>query len=547
MTIYYDPQASIIFPLMKWKGTVFSMVLTSGEFWVYILMHLAAVTLAIYGIKEGDIDPFRWEAAAAMQFFMTFFLTFYNAKCYDRYMELYPACMDLNDSVVLFVHELSVSLHHDIFRKYRVGAAKYMLAAVFEFYMIITGGSMQKHCWREIVKKGLLTKTEGEMLNSYPGGRCTLVLTSWALFLVKDALEREICWHDRMEQTTHIYQRLQQNVVQLVKASNKIANTIAMPIPYAYFHLMNVILELNIILLITMPALFKRYMTVVPFAAALLIFMGLRDIAAALADPFGQDDVDFPIAAFLNHTFDRTIAILEPFNLPEARMHAIDAIELGVPFNDDQLCRPCKPSILYDKFSKPSKHNAFTWSTPPASRDIEEDVLKIWRLSLATAKKRPKEATVAEIKEVEKEPPEMEELRRARIRKEELLLEIADARTELEKMRLKALASGFSLVEDLRGANASIQLVTASQPQVSGTEGDRGPFRTGQHEETMNAARRARGAVMAAGGASASIHMHDVTLSQASPRGSVGSVSMAPEEAAAARAANSQRRSKHVV
>merc|ERR1719217_1343477 len=95
----------------------------------------------------------------------------------------------------------------------------------------------------------------------------------------------------------------------------EVGNILAMPIPFAYYHLMNIILVLNFLLLVIIPALFiQSYTTVVPLALALIVYMGLREVSAATSDPFGRDAVDLPVHQILDHTFDQSITLLEAFS-----------------------------------------------------------------------------------------------------------------------------------------------------------------------------------------------------------------------------------------
>merc|ERR1719444_657115 len=85
----------------------------------------------------------------------------------------------------------------------------------------------------------------------------------------------------------------------------------AMPIPFAYWHLMNLVFAMNFLSLSVLLAGFRAWMTIGPYAAALLVFMGLRECSNALADPFGEDTVDFPLAKYLDYTFDHSVCLLE--------------------------------------------------------------------------------------------------------------------------------------------------------------------------------------------------------------------------------------------
>lgn len=374
---YYNPQGSVLH-LFRWFGTVFSFVLTKSEFWLYIVFHIVCVIIVDFFLEDILLpDSFNWDAAWAMQVLMTFFVTFYNDLCYNRYMELYPACNRLMDSTVFFVHELNVSLHHPQVRYHRVACTKYLLAMMYEYYMTVTGGKLTKESWRELVKKGLISKAESEMLSQYPGGRTSLILTTWVLLILKDALTKDCFWQPhKSQQPVHVYNRHNQHIVDIITSCNRIGSLMAMPIPFAYYHLMNVILLFNIILMAVVPALMRNYWTVLPFAVALLIYMGLREVSSALADPFGMDVLDFPVAHFINHTFDRAACLLEVFTDDQVRGRVMQATQEVKDFTDEQLRRKCTPKIMYDipgEDDEPKKKDhqgGFKWSHPTSIHEM---------------------------------------------------------------------------------------------------------------------------------------------------------------------------------
>jgi len=219
---------------------------------------------------------------------------------------------------------------------------------------MICGGTLRKEQWELLVKKGLLTEQETELLLEYPGGKMSHVLSCWVMFIVRDALVQDCMWRknegmmDVSQQTVHIYNRFVKHVINMMKACNQIGYTLANPIPFAYYHLMNFILLFNIMLLATFSALFKSYASVFPFGVALLVYMGLREVSTALADPFGQDAVDFDVPDMLRNCFDRTCCMLMAFQRQDSRDWVLNQVANVEEFDERHLRRPCKPAVFAD-------------------------------------------------------------------------------------------------------------------------------------------------------------------------------------------------------
>jgi len=353
-TRYYDPKASGIMSIVTWEATVFQMVLKRKEFYVYILWNLVLTSGFMFAVPDNKIQEFNWDAASIMQYVMTFFVTFYNDMCYTRYQRLYPAITEFADSVMDMVESFSHLLHWPALKKHRIACSKYLLAILYEHFLMVCGGRLHEDGWDAMIKKGLLSEAEVALLIKFPGGRASPVICCWVLFVVKDALYQTCMWrkdadgNDVSQQTVHIYNRFAKQLVHMEMACNKIGYEIANPIPFAYYHLMNFILLFNILLLATFSALFKSYATTLPFGMALLVYMSLREVSTALADPFGEDAVDFDIQDILRACYDRTVCHLFAFQKPEVRAWVLDQVKHVEDFEERHLRRSCNPTVFND-------------------------------------------------------------------------------------------------------------------------------------------------------------------------------------------------------
>jgi predicted membrane chloride channel (bestrophin family) len=323
------------------------------------------------GLDTSSVAELPPSAAALVQFFMTFFLTFYNRHCFARYETLYDACMDILDGAMLFVHEMTISMNYHQLTYHRNLAAKYILATIYVFFMAITGGKLSPKEWTECVRKGLLTKPEAEALALYPGREVTSVLTCWAMVVIDDALEQDCLWQPHSQRIAHLHNRLNQAMLQMIDGCNIVAHTIAMPIPFPYYHLMNLVLVTNFSLLAGVLALLQTYLTIVPFAAVIAVFLGLRNVATQLADPFGDDDVDFPVAHFINYCVDQTMCLLETFDHMD-QSFLDSAIDQERNFTDAQLTRAVDKGNLYKACGYKFLDEKYNWANATVSTKYED-------------------------------------------------------------------------------------------------------------------------------------------------------------------------------
>lgn len=314
--VYYNAKSPTLLSVFPFANPAVLVIFTRFEFWAYIALHALFAFLQIYDFVEFPVD---WQAAGAYQYFCTFFLTFYNAHCFARYELLYQQSTAVLDSAALFVRELTLSLKAPETWAHRLQSTKYVLASTYIFFFAATGHPMTIVEWEEVVKKGLLTKSEARMLMEYPGPEIVPILSIWSMNLVTDALEMDCYWlPEKVQKVAHNYNRLDKLHLAMNSHIRNIAETNALPIPYAYWHLVNLIFALNFCLIAMILATYKNWFTVLPFSMTLMLFMALREVSNQLADPFGDDIVDFPLGKYLDHVFDQCISLVFAFSSKEA-------------------------------------------------------------------------------------------------------------------------------------------------------------------------------------------------------------------------------------
>jgi hypothetical protein len=198
--------------------------------------------------------------------------------------------------------------------------------------------------------------------------------------LKEDGTQRDVS-----QQTVHIYNRHAAHIVSLQEACHRIGYTMANPIPYAYFHLMNLILMANVFLLATFSGLFRSYFAVILFALAMFVYMGLREISTCMSDPFGEDSIDFPIADYMRSCFDRVVSINLAFTNPDMRKRLYKGTSDVQDFKDSNLKRQAKTSFFGEN-DDPGKGTAvqLKWSKKSVFESAKEDrnLLKWFKISL---------------------------------------------------------------------------------------------------------------------------------------------------------------------
>jgi len=137
----------------------------------------------------------------------------------------------------------------------------------------------------------LLTAEEVEKLKAYPGNS-SLLLQTWSLRVMRLAMREAGC-------NENVYVAAEESVLELRRNCSGIMNTLAMPVPFPYFHALNLLMWIVYTLFAFAFLDFNSYVTPVILFLIILVMTGMRETSAALSNPFGDDDVDFPVQSYI--------------------------------------------------------------------------------------------------------------------------------------------------------------------------------------------------------------------------------------------------------
>ena len=88
-----------------------------------------------------------------------------------------------------------------------------------------------------------------------------------------------------------------------------IVNLLKQPVPWAYFHLLNLMTFVTLLLVSYFLAFVNSWvMTTAVHGVICLIVLGLKNLAGAMADPFGDDVIDFKVEKLLAGMYDNSLA-----------------------------------------------------------------------------------------------------------------------------------------------------------------------------------------------------------------------------------------------
>jgi len=249
---------------------------------------------------------------------MTFFVVFYNSNCFGRYNDLYKVTKEMAGAIL----ELSSSLKGRVEqKKHQRRAIRLMLASCFVFFYERENDDIKEPQWVQLRERLLLTDEEVQHLKKFQGCMMSYHLLHWSLEVIVDGIPNK---DDHDDMINAFYDK----VHQVRRCHQKIKDTLDLPMPFQYFHIMSFMMVINLVLWSYALAITNSFFSPIIYLFIQVIFQGIRELSAALADPFGDDDVDFPIDDWLDDMVQTNIRLVEDSFDPVAGVETEEALPI---------------------------------------------------------------------------------------------------------------------------------------------------------------------------------------------------------------------------
>merc|ERR1712185_92808 len=129
--------------IIRWRGTLLPLIAPRWELWFFVITHAALVTYnrisRDYGMDMPDImflDVYEipWSVITVPTGLMTFFLVFFNGKCYERFVKYYDAHCAMGGNIQEIAAQTLAAfpvdgMNDDPDRQFRWDACRYLLSS----------------------------------------------------------------------------------------------------------------------------------------------------------------------------------------------------------------------------------------------------------------------------------------------------------------------------------------------------------------------------------------------------------------------------------
>jgi len=308
MVYQYDASAGLILTSLRIGHTVTPHVLKRVEFWLCFCLHLAIIYGFHTGVvpkdsADGGILYIPWKDMKIISAMTTFFEVFYTNECYARYMDLYKTMNQMFAAGFDFCFQLRLYARA-AGMEYVLLPTRWLDASFLLFFWQLKGNEVTTTEFDKLHRAGLLRKQERDFLENHSIEQVHLILLQWCA---------EVATSGTAEAKTpnNVNKSLISELVTCHNLQLELMDTLELPVPFQYFHLLCLMISINLILWAYGMGTTDSYFAPVVFYFAALIFVGMMELASQLSNPFGEDEVDFPIDEWLTQFFSDQLALVQ--------------------------------------------------------------------------------------------------------------------------------------------------------------------------------------------------------------------------------------------
>mmetsp|Transcript_30858 Transcript_30858/g.81131 ORF Transcript_30858/g.81131 Transcript_30858/m.81131 type:complete len:375 (+) Transcript_30858:75-1199(+) len=346
------------------KNTVVPALKKSWDFRIFLLVYVVVFICYYFGWLPlpgaSAYFDLNMDFVRVITGITTFFVVFYSNNCYSRYQRMYDLTQDVFAGASCFAYMLRTQLLEKTPNHARL-SIRYMVAAVWLHFLHLKGKTSDIELQKLVAvgqSPGLLRQHEAQCLLRLDSNKWGIIVLGWAN-------EVACAGCIKAGAAKGLVKKMIGHVTQVNVSMQTISNIQALPVPYQYYHILCKMVSSNILMWAYVMGSTASFLAAFSFLAFSSVFLGMMMLSNALSDPFGDDDVDFPLEMWLYQLAEFLIAVSEKqFVDGEERMDGITTSTMYVPRLNHSL-------TLLTERTMPLDPLPFGEATPIRSFDAE--------------------------------------------------------------------------------------------------------------------------------------------------------------------------------
>mmetsp|Transcript_20397 Transcript_20397/g.45727 ORF Transcript_20397/g.45727 Transcript_20397/m.45727 type:complete len:341 (+) Transcript_20397:139-1161(+) len=300
-----NSEHGLLLTCLSVRRNVVPSVLTRCEFWFFLVFHTIVTVCYKRGLLPGaedrrshlGVDADFWDVLVFLAILLTVFMT---QALMAKYMRLYTLTRSLFGQIMDIALRLSMTCPQSYTRL----SIRYLLGAVMLFFME-THGQLEERHWEEMQANGLLMSDEKTRLEGL-GVRSerSLILLHWATDVARQGFRAGKVTN------THVTGAVNK-FTQMRQAQQEMVDQVRFTFPKLYVHLAELTLFACLVILGYSMALTMSIWGTVAYFTLLFVFLGLVELGNQLQNPFGDDEIDFPMARWLQDVAEHVATLVE--------------------------------------------------------------------------------------------------------------------------------------------------------------------------------------------------------------------------------------------
>ena len=270
MTISYDASDfNELTVLLRWRGTIMPAVLCRPVMWLLLASHVGFLYLHMYR-QDIHMPAMPWKLTGVPTSLLTFFLVFYSGNCYTRYYALYAKCTGVAGAAMCYTGLLRV-FFNSASTEELWNLARHITASVYVHYFTLSGEAsdggkqLTEAEWSILMQRRMLSVDERRAVDKFNGPK-SFLLQEWALQTMSEHLAS-----DAKRAGGAGIAPFQAQAFALRKHCAEMKNMLAQPVPFPYFHVINFMLSVNLVLVAYSLTFIDSIMTVPLFFIVCLV------------------------------------------------------------------------------------------------------------------------------------------------------------------------------------------------------------------------------------------------------------------------------------
>mmetsp|Transcript_63293 Transcript_63293/g.137702 ORF Transcript_63293/g.137702 Transcript_63293/m.137702 type:complete len:566 (+) Transcript_63293:52-1749(+) len=303
-----NTRSSLLQTAMSLTNTIVPNTLMSLELWLFLGVNIFVTTLFYMEIipnPDSEERYFQWDKIDLLSKMTVFSEVYYAGFCYTRYLEL-SSCFRALLGRLVRVSLAMRALVHDMDKPFVRLSMRYYLAAILLHALHMNTGhaNFQVHRWGTEMLPRLIWPEEMLFLQRLDTATRPMVVLSWSANVVVTSYKNDPFQSNTMLGLVHLIQRSYIFMQQT-------EDMVTLQLPFPYFHLMNCLVCVTLLVLAYVVACGHSLFAPVVYFFIALTYLGLMELASQLSDPFGDDDVDFPLHRWLEAQFKSVVHLVE--------------------------------------------------------------------------------------------------------------------------------------------------------------------------------------------------------------------------------------------